>query len=153
MKLAPTINTNKRHFWVTIPKKNPNFNGKRKGGENLSTQHTCYKSFKMRNNSYHLRRASIASKNSGAISGFGVLIAHLTPAIPTTPVSSIRNGIPRGALADRYKTSWFIFLRFAMKNTLDAARRSTVTSTLLITTLCRSLEISFESGRDFHVCS
>lgn len=93
----------------------------------------------------------MASKKSGAISGLGVLIAHLTPGIPTPPVSSIRSGIARGTLAERYKTSWFMFLRFAMKNTLEAPRQSTVASTLLITTLGRSLVISFESGRDFHV--
>lgn len=34
------------------------------------------------------------SKKSGAISGFGVLIADLTPGFPMTVVSSIKKGVP-----------------------------------------------------------
>lgn len=40
-----------------------------------------------------------------------------------------------------------------MKNMFDAASRSTVASTLPITRPGKSLETSFESGRDLHVCS
>lgn len=43
----------------------------------------------------------MASKINGDISGLGVLIADLTPGLPTTVVSSINNGIPRGILAEK----------------------------------------------------
>ncbi|KAH0451082.1 hypothetical protein IEQ34_021774 [Dendrobium chrysotoxum] len=97
------------------------------------------------------RRASIASNKSGAISRLGVFTAHLTPGAPTEAVSSIKNGIPRGPLADIYKISLFAFLRFATKKTLVAAKFSTVESMLWIMALDRSFATSLESGRDFHV--
>lgn len=98
------------------------------------------------------RKCSSASKKRGAISGLGVLIAHLTPGTPTAAVSSIKNGIPLGILAERYNTSWFAFFLFAMKNMFEAANLSRVDSMLLITSPGNSLNTSFESGRDFHVC-
>ncbi|KVH90024.1 hypothetical protein Ccrd_007886 [Cynara cardunculus var. scolymus] len=94
-----------------------------------------------------------ASKNNGAISGFGVLMAHLSPGTPMTAVSSIKKGIPRGILADRYKTSWLAFLRLAIKNMFEGANCSMVASTLFITMPGMSLETSLESGNDFHVCN
>ena len=100
-----------------------------------------------------VRRFSIASKKRGAISGLGVLIAHLRPGTPTTAVSSIKKGIPWGILAERYNTSWFACLRFAIKNMFDAESRSKVVSTLLITIPGKSFITSFESGKDFHVCN
>lgn len=100
-----------------------------------------------------LRRFSRASKKRGAISGLGDLIAHFSPGIPITAVSSIKNGIPRGIFAERYNTSWFACLRFAMKNMLDTASWSRVASTLFTTIPGKSFETSFESGKDFHVCN
>lgn len=78
-------------------------------------------------------------------------MAHLTPGVPITAVSSIKKGIPRGLLAERYNTSWLACLRLAIKNMFDAARRSRVVSTLLITDAGKSLDTSFESGSDFQV--
>lgn len=98
-----------------------------------------------------LRRVSRASKNKGPISGVGDLIAHLSPGTPITAVSSIKNGIPFGILADRYNTSWFPFLRFAMKNMLEEANCSIVASTLFIVIPGISFDTSLESGNDFHV--
>jgi len=43
----------------------------------------------------------MASKKSGAISGFGVLMAHLTPGVPTTVVSSIKKATPLGILVEK----------------------------------------------------
>lgn len=100
-----------------------------------------------------LRIVSSASKNKGDISGFGVLIAHLSPGIPTTAVSSINKGILCGILAERYKTSWLAFLRLAIKNMFEEDNCSMVASTLFITMPGMSLETSLESGNDFHVCS
>ena len=91
------------------------------------------------------------SKKRGAISGLGVLIAHLTPGAPAVRVSSIKNGIPRGTCAERYSTSWFACFRFAMKKTFDAAKRSRMPSKLFTIMPGNSFDTSFESGRDFHV--
>lgn len=66
-------------------------------------------------------------------------------------VSSIKNGTPCGTLADRYSTSWFPFLRFAMKNKFDAASKSSVESMLVIVIRGKSFWTSFESGNDLHV--
>jgi hypothetical protein len=100
-----------------------------------------------------LVRASIASKKRGTISLFGVLTAHFTPGTPTAAVTSIRKGIPRGIFADRYRTSMFAFFRLAIKNTFDAARRSTVASMLLMTEPGNSFVNSLSSGKDFQACS
>ena len=94
-----------------------------------------------------------ASKNNGAISGLGVLTAHLSPGTPITAVSSIKKGIAFGILADRYKTSWLAFLRLAIKNMFEEDNCSMVVSTLFITTPGMSIETSLESGIDFHVCN
>ena len=48
-----------------------------------------------------MRRVPMASKKSADISGLGDLIAHLTPGFPITVVSSIKNGIPLGSLAEK----------------------------------------------------
>lgn len=66
-------------------------------------------------------------------------------------VSSIKNGMPLGTLAERYSTSWFPFLRFAMKNMFDAASKSSVDSTLVMVIPGNSFWTSFESGNDLHV--
>ena len=84
---------------------------------------------------------------------FGVLTAHFTPGTPTTAVISIRKGIPRGILADRYRTSMFAFFLLAIKNTFAAARRSTVASTLLMTEAGNSFVNSWSSGKDFQAYS
>lgn len=66
-------------------------------------------------------------------------------------VNSIKKGTPLGTLADRYSTSWFPFLRFAMKNMFDAASESSVDSTLVMVIPGKSFWTSFESGKDLHV--
>lgn len=101
---------------------------------------------------HHVRRVSMASKMSGANSGPGIFNAHLTLGIPTVVESLMRNGIPRGILVDRYRSSLLAFLRFTTKKTLDAIRCSIVASTLLMTALGKSFVTSFASGRFFHVC-
>ena len=78
-------------------------------------------------------------------------MAHLRPGDPRVAASSIKKGIPLGSLADRYKTSWFLFLRLAMKNMFEEAKRSMAESTLFITMSGKSFETSLESGNDLHV--
>lgn len=79
---------------------------------------------------HHFRSPSIASKRRGANSGLGVFTAHFTPGTLMAAVSSIRKGTAFGPLQDRYKTSLLAFLRFATKKRFDAAKCSTVESTL-----------------------
>lgn len=43
----------------------------------------------------------MASNRSPDISGLGVLAAHLTPGLPITVVSSIKNGMPRGIFDEK----------------------------------------------------
>jgi hypothetical protein len=47
----------------------------------------------------------------------------------------------------------FPFFRLAIKNTFDAARRSTVASMLLMTEPGNSFVNSWSSGKDFQACS
>ncbi|KAF3684985.1 hypothetical protein FXO38_00020 [Capsicum annuum] len=94
-----------------------------------------------------LSKVSTTSKKRGAISGLGVFMVHLTPGVPITVVSSIKKGIPRGILAERYNTSWLACLHIAIKNMFDAASRSRVFSTLVITDDGKALDTSFESGK------